>query len=183
MNLFIPILLGSAHEGRRSEKAAHFVFEQAKAYGKFETQFLDVKDFVQSAKTGAAMQKEKSEQWSNIMKRADGLVIVSPEYNHGYPGELKLMLDQLYQEYNRKPVGICGVSAGMLGGGRTVEQLRLVAIELQMVPTRNAVYFANVQTLFDDKGQMKDSSYTEGIKILFEELFWYADALKVAREG
>lgn len=60
------------------------------------------------------------------MTRADGLVIVSPEYNHGYPGEMKLMLDQLYKEYNRKPVGICGVSSGALGGARMVEQLRLI---------------------------------------------------------
>lgn len=181
--LFIPILLGSAHEGRQSEKAARFVFEEAKLYGKFETQFLDVKDFVETAKTGGAMPKEKSEKWSSIMKRADGLLIVSPEYNHGYPGELKLMLDQLYQEYNRKPLGICGVSAGMLGGGRMVEQLRLVAIELQMVPIREAVYFAKVHELFDEKGEIKDPSFADRLKTLFDELVWYAKALKVAREG
>ena len=180
--LFIPILLGSSHEGRQSEKAARFVFSQAQEYGKFETQFLDTKDFVKTAKTGEAMPKEQSKQWSDIMKRADGLLIVTPEYNHGYPGELKLMLDEIYEEYNKKPLGICGVSAGMLGGGRMVEQLRLVAIELQMVPIREAVYFAKVQELFDEKGEIKDPSFGDRLKTLFDELVWYAEALKKARE-
>ncbi len=180
--LFIPILLGTAREGRQSEKAARFVLEEAEKYGQFETQLLDVRDFVGIGKT-AAMEKEKSEEWSGIMKRADGLIIVSPEYNHGYPGELKLMLDQLYEEFNHKPMGICGVSAGPLGGGRMVEQVRLVAIELQMVPIRNAVYFSGVHSLFDEQGKIKDQSFAEKLKPMFDELVWYARALKTAREG
>ncbi|TSC56882.1 MAG: hypothetical protein Greene071421_392 [Parcubacteria group bacterium Greene0714_21] len=181
--LFIPILLGSDREGRQSEKVARFVFDQAKVYGKFDTQFLDVKDFVQTAKTGAAMPSEKSKLWSEIMKRADGLVIVSPEYNHGYPGELKLMLDQLYQEYNRKPAGICGVSAGDLGGARMVEVLRICLIELQMVPIREAVYFPKAHDLFNEKGEIRDASYKERLQKFFAELAWYADALAKARKA
>lgn len=179
--LFVPIFLGTAREGRESEKVARFVFRQAKFYGKFETELLDVHDFVGIAKTGA-MEEEKSRSWSEIMKRADGLIIVSPEYNHGYPGELKLMLDQLYEEYNRKPVGICGVSAGILGGARMVEQLRLVFIELQMVPIRNAVYFSNVRNLFDEKGEIRDPSYADRLKTFFDELVWYALVLKEGRK-
>lgn len=180
-NLFIPILLGSSREGRKSEKAARFVLSQAKSYGKFETELLDVKDFVGIAKT-QAMEEEKAKKWSEIMKRADGLIIVSPEYNHGYPGELKLMLDELYEEYNRKPVGICGVSAGVLGGARMAEVLRIFLIELQMVPIRNAVYFSNVENLFDEKGEIRDPSYRERLKTFFDELVWYAGTLKKARE-
>lgn len=181
MNLFIPILLGTAREGRRTENAARFVFEQAKKDGRFETQFLDVRDFVISGKTKGCMSKEKSKEWKNIMTRADGLIIVSPEYNHGYPGELKLMIDELYDEYKHKPMGLCGAGGG-LGGGRAVEMLRLVAIEIQMVPLHNAVYFSNIGTLFDENGKIKDESYGERVKKLFDELVWYAEVLKTARE-
>ncbi len=117
------------------------------------------------------------------MKRADGLVIVSPEYNHGYPGELKLMLDQLYQEYNRKPAGICGVSAGDLGGARMAEVLRICLIELQMVLIRETVYFPKVQDLFNEKGEIRNLSYTERLQKFFAELVWYAEALKTARSS
>jgi NAD(P)H-dependent FMN reductase len=180
--LFIPILLGSDREGRHSEKAARFVLEEAKTFGKFETELLDVKDFVGSAKTGA-MPEEKSKLWQSTMKRADGLVIVSPEYNHGYPGELKLMLDQLYQEYNRKPAGICGVSAGDLGGARMAEVLRICLIELQMVPIREAVYFAKAHDLFNEKGEIRNPSYAERLQKFFAELVWYAHALAKARKA
>lgn len=180
-NLFIPIVLGTAREGRRSEKAARYVLEQAKSYGQFETELLDVRDFVGTGKT-EAMPEERAGKWQEIMKKADGLIIVSPEYNHGYPGELKLMLDQLYEEYNRKPVAICGVSAGNLGGGRMAEMLRICLIELQMVPIRNAVYFSNIKNLFDDAGAIKDSPFGDRLKTLFDELVWYSRALASARE-
>lgn len=179
--LFIPILLGTAREGRKSEAAATYVLEQAKAYNKFETQLLDVRDFITVPKTARGASDEKSKEWSGIMKKADGLIIVAPEYNHGYSGELKLMLDELYDEYNRKPIALCG-TGGILGGGREVEQLRLVAIELQMVPMRNAVYFMSVYNLFDEQGRIKDDSYAERLRPMFDELVWYAQALKTARE-
>jgi NAD(P)H-dependent FMN reductase len=179
---FIPILLGSAREGRYSEHAAKFVLEEAKNFGQFETELLDVRDFVTYPRTGTAMTEEKAGEWSAKMSRADGLIIVSPEYNHGYPGELKLMLDQLYREYNRKPVGICGVSAGGLGGARMVEVLRIALIEFQMVPIRTAVYFSNAHALFDGEGKITDPAYKDKVTGLFNEVLWYAKALKSARE-
>jgi len=144
-----------------------------------DTEFLDVRDY-RVAATGQQTPTVKA--FSEKMTRADGLIIVTPEYNHGYPGELKMMIDMLYKEYNRKPVGICGVSAGALGGARVVEKLRLTAIELQMVPIREAVYFPKIQELFDANGNIKDESYVQGVQIFLEELLWYAKALKEARE-
>ncbi len=180
--IFIPILLGSARDGRFSEHAARFVLEEAKNYGQFEAELIDVREYIALPHTGVAMTKEKAEEWSAKMTRADGLIIVSPEYNHGYPGELKLMLDQIYKEYNRKPVGICGVSSGGLGGARMVEQLRLVAIELQMVPARTAVYFSNAQSLFGGDSKITDAE-RDKVRGLFNEVLWYARALKPARQS
>ena len=178
--LYIPILLGTARKGRHTEQAARFVFEEAKKYGRFETELIDPRDFLTAPAT-EGMTEEKAKEWSGIMTRADGLIIVSPEYNHGYPGELKMMLDQLYKEYNRKPAAICGAGGG-LGGARMVEVLRVALIELQMAPIRSAVYFSNIKNLFDESGAIRDESYRGKVRKLFEELEWYARALKEARE-
>lgn len=179
--LFIPIILGTARQGRNSEKAAQFVCNELKKYKEIATEIIDPRDFRIEA-TDNTGQSEQAKRLSEKFSRADGFIVVSPEYNHGYPGELKMMLDMLYKEYARKPIGICGVSMGGLGGSRMVEQLRLVAIEFHMVPIREAVYFSGAQQLFDEQGNIKDDSYAPRINTLIGELLWYAKALKVARE-
>jgi len=112
----------------------------------------------------------------------DGLIIVSPEYNHGYPGELKMMVDMLFSEYAHKPVGICAVSSGPWGGVRMTEQLRLVCIALHLLPIGEAVHFPKVQELFDDQGQLLGKSQHGQARRLLEELIMYAGALKAAKD-
>ncbi|MCX6801544.1 MAG: NAD(P)H-dependent oxidoreductase [Candidatus Diapherotrites archaeon] len=171
--MFAPVFLGTARKGRQSEKAALFVLEAAKKAG-FESEIIDVKDFALQA-TDNSMQSEKAKALAEKVSRADAIVIVSPEYNHGYPGELKLVLDLLYGQYWGKPAGICGVSAGPLGGARAVEQLRQVAVELHMWPIREALYFPKVQELFDEKGRIKDSAYDGLAAKFFSELKRHAE--------
>mgnify|MGYP001578349140 CR=1 FL=1 len=181
MKLYIPVILGTAREGRRSEKAANFVLKEfQKLHKEIETELLDVKDY-RIVATDDTEEQEPAKRFAAQATRADGFIIVSPEYNHGYSGELKMMLDMLYEEYKRKPVGICGVAGGGMGGVRMVEQLRLVAIEFQMVPISKAVYFSNAGKLFDEQGDIADESYHARMKAFFEELLWYAKALKAAR--
>lgn len=165
--LFIPIILGTARENRESEKVANFVLMEAKKYG-LTTELIDVRNYASSATQ--TLKKDIKDSLSATIQRANGLIIVSPEYNHGYPGELKIFLDNFYQEYFYKPLAICGVSAGNLGGARMAEQLRLVAIEMHMIPIREAVYFSSVKNLFDGENDIKDSSYAERLKIMFKEL-------------
>jgi NAD(P)H-dependent FMN reductase len=177
----IPVILGTARAGRQSEKVAKFILDEVKKAG-IETEILDVRDLRIEAtdNTGAGPQAKKL--FPKIDK-ADALIIVSPEYNHGYPGELKMMLDMLYDQYAGKPVGFCGVSAGGLGGARVVEQLRQVVIELHMLPIREALYFPAVQNLFDEKDTMKDpGAYKDRIKSFLDELTKYANALRAARK-
>ncbi len=179
-NLYLPILLGTAREGRQSEKAARYVLEKAKQQA-FETELLDVHDFVSVGRT-EAMEHPSAQQWSQIMTRADGLIIVTPEYNHGYPGELKLMIDQIYKEYANKALAVCGVSSGWTGGVRAVKLLVSVAHTLKMYPIRNALYFPNVETLFSEDGSIKDPGYEKMTQTMFDELVWLASALKQKRE-
>ena len=135
--MFIPVILGTAREGRQSEKVAKFVLETVKEAG-HETALADARDFRLPAtdNTGAPAPAKKLAQ---IVSRADALIIVCPEYNHGYPGELKMMLDLLYDEYAGKKVGLCGVSMGPLGGARGLQALKLSLVALSFIPIVQAV--------------------------------------------
>ncbi len=178
--MYIPVILGTARQGRQSEKAAQFMLQKAQEAG-LESEIIDVRDY----RLLATDKTEKGPQALHLAEkagRADGFIIVSPEYNHGYPGELKMLLDMLSSQYVHKPVGICAVSSGALGGVRMVEQLRQVCLAFHMVPTGEAVHFSKVQELFDEAGLLKGMSQHGQAKRLLEELIWYARALKSARE-
>lgn len=178
--MYIPVILGTARLGRQSEKAANFMLQKAQEAG-LESEIIDVRDY----RILATDNTEKSPQALNLaekVKRAEGFIIVSPEYNHGYPGELKMFLDMLFGQYAHKPVGICGVSSGQWGGIRMVEQLRLVCLAFHMDPTCEAVYFPKIQELFDNNGTFLGKSQKSQAQRLLAELIWYAEALKVARE-
>ncbi len=179
--MYLPIILGTARQGRRSEAVARFMLGEVKAVG-LESEIIDVKDYVRLA-TDDAEESSAAKQLGEKVQRADGFIVVTPEYNHGYPGELKIVLDLLYKEYARKPIGFCGVSNSRLGGARAIEQLRLVAIEFHMVPIREAVYFSQVQTIFDAEGNVTDEAYHGRVSKFLEELLWYAKALQAAREA
>ena len=182
--IFIPVLLGTGRIDRASEGVANFVINEIVKNKKVETKLIDVKECRYTVSTppwGKGGANEKSTQWKEIMTRADGLIIVVPEYNHGYPGELKLMLDSLYAEYEKKPVLLCGVSSGRLGGARVVDHIKPVLIELKMVPTQSALYFSGVGKLFDETGSINDDTYAKRVSDSLVELLWYAESLKRAR--
>lgn len=167
--MYVPVILGTGREGRQSEKVAAFVLSEAKARG-FESEILDVRGYAIKA-TDNSGKSEAAKKLSEKIKKSAAIIIVSPEYNHGYPGELKLMLDLCYTEYAGKPLGICGVSAGPLGGVRMIEQLRLVAVELRMPLLREALHFSSVQDQFDDSGIIKDKeAWGRRAKKFFDEL-------------
>ena len=178
--MYIPIILGTAREGRQSEKAARFMMQKALEAG-LESEIIDVRDY----RLPATDNSKKSPQAKKLAEKVewmDGLIIVSPEYNHGYPGELKMMVDMLFSEYAHKPVGICAVSSGPWGGVRMTEQLRLVCIALHLLPIGEAVHFPKVQELFDDQGQLLGKSQHGQARRLLEELIMYAGALKAAKD-
>jgi NAD(P)H-dependent FMN reductase len=179
--MYIPIILGTARTGRQSEKVARYLEHEVSKRSGIETEILDVADY-QPSVTDNTEEIDEAKRWKAKIEKADGYIIVSPEYNHGYPGELKKVLDLVWGPYDKKPVAICGVSDGVTGGTRVVEQLRQVAVALRMVPINMALYFPKVQELFDEKGDILDDAYAGRVQKMLEELVWYTQALKVARE-
>src|SRR3989449_6942926 len=155
--LFIPVILGTARQGRESEHAAMFVFEQTKKRENVETEFIDVRTL--PMKLDDAGEQMKDPKFSATIERCDGLIIVTPEYNHSFPGLLKHALDMNLKEYIHKAVGSCGVSAGVFGGARVIEALLPVMRELGLVTIFNDVNFGPVGKIFDDDGKLLDQRF------------------------
>jgi NAD(P)H-dependent FMN reductase len=132
--LSIPVILGTPRQGRLSEHVARVMIDQLCKRDGVQTSLIDVREL--ELPTTDAGEAIKHPQFSESVMRADGLIIVAPEYNHGYPGILKHVLDTNLKEYIHKPVGLCGVSAGGFGGTRVVESLLPVMRELVGCPVR-----------------------------------------------
>ena len=179
--LFIPIILGTTRQGRQSEHVARFVFEQTNKRTDVETELIDVGKL--PMRLDDAGEQMKDPTFSETIERCDGLIIVTPEYNHGYPGLLKHALDMNLEEYIHKAVGICGVSAGQFGGARVIEGLLPVMRELGLVTIFWDVNFGNVQKLFDEQGNLLDQSYVRRLDKFLNELIWMARVLRYGREN
>ena len=183
----IAVIVGSTRDKRFGEKPAKWIFEKAKNHEGVDAELIDLRDyplpFFDYPQSPAALDgKHPNEVALKLAKKidwADAFIILTPEYNHGYPAVLKNALDHIYQEWNNKPVGF--VSWGGVGGARSVEQLRLVAIELQMAPIRNAIHIPNFWELMDEKGNFNPESLEKSAERFFQQLIWWAKVLKVAR--
>jgi len=179
--LFIPVILGTARQGRESEHAAHFVFEQTKKRANVETELIDVSSL--PMRLDDAGEQMKDPAFSATVERCDGLIIVTPEYNHSFPGLLKHALDMNLKEYIHKAVGICGVSAGAFGGARVIEHLLPVMRELGLVAIFEDVNFGKVGTLFDERGNLLDENYVRRVDKFLDELIWMSGVLRHGREN
>src|SRR5438270_3353160 len=125
----------------------------------------------------------KDQAFSDLVRRADGLILVVTEYNHGCPGLLKHALDMCLEEYIHKAVGICGVSAGTFGGARVIEQLVQVVRELGLTVSFTDVNFGKVRDAFDEQGQLKDEKYVGRVAKFLNELVWMSRVLRYGREN
>src|SRR2546423_4733461 len=163
--LYIPLLLGTARQGRRSEHVANFVLSEMKKRPEIETELIDVRQL--KMRLDDAGETMKDPEFAKKMTRADGLAIVTPEYNHGYPGLLKHALDMCLEEYIHKVVGLVGVSAGPFGGSRVIEQMVQVVRELGLAVTVTDVKFSKRPDAFYQPGYLKDEKYVgRGAKLL-----------------
>ncbi len=180
-NLFIPIILGTPRQGRRSEHAARFVLQEIARRAGVETQLIDVREL--PMRFDDAGEQMKDPGFSAIVERCDALIVVVPEYNHGYPGLLKHALDMNLSEYVHKAVGICGVSAGPFGGARVIENLLPVMRELGLVTTFTDVNFSKVGSVFSEAGELLDAAFVGRVGKFLDELIWMARVLRHGREN
>jgi NAD(P)H-dependent FMN reductase len=177
--LFVPVILGTPRHGRMSEHAARLIHVRMTQRHGIETELLDVATL--PIPTDDAGEAAKDPAFADSMNRADALVLVAPEYNRGYPGLLKHVLDTNLTEYIHKAVGVVGVSAGIFGGARVIENLLPVLRELGLVTIFWDVNVNNVRSRFDEDGSLVDESFLAIDKFL-DELIWMAETLRHGRE-
>jgi NAD(P)H-dependent FMN reductase len=181
--LFIPILLGTNRKDRKSEHVAKWVFGKMNEREDVNSQFFDVRDFELPRDHYGTEIGERFPEWRDAIIKAAGLVIVTPEYNHGYPGSLKSVLDLLLKEYIHKAVAFVGVSAGVFGGTRVIEACVPMVRELGLVVTFSDMNFPQVQTKFDENGNLLDEAYEKRVQGFLDELVWMSRSLKWGREN
>lgn len=181
--MFLPILLGTVRQGRQSEKVARLLLARAEAHSEIETRLFDPRDMNFPMNDEGQGLKKLNPDWRDAIVRADGLIIVAPEYNHGYPGSLKMALDTLLKEYIHKAVGLVGVSSGAWGGTRVIERLVNVVRELGLAVTFTDLNFGSVASKFDAEGRLADESMNPRIDAFFAELLWMSRALALGREN
>ena len=183
IKLFIPVLLGTNRKDRQSENVAKWILGQMNERLDIETQLFDVRDFHLPYDNYGPELKDQFPEWRDAIIRADGLVIVTPEYNHGYPGSLKSVLDLLLKEYVHKAVAFVGVSAQVWGGTRVIEAMVPMVRELGLAVTFTDLNFPRVQDKFDADGKLLDGAYNDRAKTFLDELVWMATALRWGREN
>ena len=180
--LFIPVILGTVRKGRASENVAKFVFGEVQKREGVETELIDLRDL--NLPVDDAGEQIKDAKFSATIERADGIVIVTPEYNHGYPGMLKHVLDSNLKEYIHKAVGLCGVSAGGFGGVRVIENLLPVLRELGLVTIFWDGNFSGAQKLFDETGNILDrATHEKRMDKFLGELIWMSKTLRYGRDN
>jgi NAD(P)H-dependent FMN reductase len=183
--LNIPVILGTVREGRQSVFPAKLICKRIQELG-HESMVVDFKELPLPFFNAPLMPVQMKgkypdanvQTWSGIAYKADAFVIVTPEYNHGYPAVLKNALDWLYYEFDHKPVGLVGVSDGSVAGARVIEQLRPIMENFSMYAIRETVMFAKTPEVFDGEGNLKDESYLKRIDGMLKSLAQSAEIMK-----
>ncbi|HYE59717.1 MAG TPA: NAD(P)H-dependent oxidoreductase [Candidatus Kapabacteria bacterium] len=178
---YIPILLGTAREERFSEKVATYVLGIARSFP-FETELVDVRDHAQGYTIPAWVDHPNAKVWRSIAQRADGFIFVFPEYNHSYPGEMKMVLDMALHEYAAKPVLFCSVSEGGFGGVRAIEHMLSFTWNAKMITIPGAITVTNVQDTFMKSKEEIDATYKGKVEKAIQTLLLYTEELAQLRE-
>jgi NAD(P)H-dependent FMN reductase len=179
--LSIPVILGTTRKGRMSAHAARFMVGQIEKREGVKTELIDISKLPMPLDDAGEAIKDPA--FSEKMAMADALVIVTPEYNHSFPGLLKHILDSCLKEYIHKAAGIVGVSAGPFGGVRVIQDFLPVVRELGLVNIFWDVNFGNASKVFDESGNLLDQTFVGRADKFLNELVWMAKTLRYGRDN
>lgn len=180
--LTIAVILGTTRAGNESTHAARFVESVGKTMPNVEIIFVDPSEL--NLPHDGDNPETRDARFSDVTARADAFFIVTPEYNHSYPGSLKRTLDSEFDNYMHKPVAVAGVSSGNWGGVRAVEALLSPLRHMGMTVAQTELYFPHVKDLFDEQGALKPEhieQYQKSTQKMYTELIWLARTLKWGR--
>ena len=188
--LNLALIIGSTRPQRFADVPAQWIAAGAAERSDFALDILDLRDQglalfeepVPPAWTEGVYSSPAAEAWRILIGRYDGFIVTAAEYNHGPTAVLKNALDSATFEWRRKPVAFVGY--GGVGGARAIEQLRGVAIELQMAPIKAEVNIGMEPFLgiLQQGKTLDDYPYLVAARAtLFDEIAWWGNALKAAK--
>ena len=180
--MHIALLVGTVRAKRESIKAARYIADKVTGYPDIELTVVDPQQLMLVDEG----EDVKDPKYSHITETADAFIVVTPEYNHSFPGSLKRMLDSEYQNYHRKPVALVGVSSGNWGGVRVCEALLPVCHRLGLVPIHSELYFPRIQEKFNEDASLVaeyEEQYSKNVRTMIDELLWFAELLKKGRDS
>lgn len=185
MSLYVPVVIGSIRLGRNTPRLARLLESKLRERADTTPELIDLAEY------DLPMLRERLRyledppdalvRLGEHMRRADALVIVSPEYNKGYPAALKNALDALGSELRRKPVGIACHSTGAFGGSVVLQRLRPVLMNLGAVPIPASMTIPHIATAIAEDGTPQVDEHGGRAERFLDELAWYGRALKAAR--
>jgi NAD(P)H-dependent FMN reductase len=185
----IAIIISTTRAARFGDKPAKWIHEIASQRSDLTVEIVDLRDFPMpffdevASNAWVPSQNEVAQRWQRKVAEFDGYIFVTAEYNRGVPAVLKNALDYAYPEWNKKPAAFVGY--GSVGAARAVEQLRLIAIELQMAPTRTGVHIQGADFMAVWKGGQSIAGIgylQQNATDMLDQLVWWTKALKIARE-
>lgn len=178
----IALIYGSTREGRFCDRIVNWAISEIWERSDFVLDLIDPATLDLPTQHG----RKESAGLADLARRmgeADAFIIVTPEYNHGYPAALKFLIDSVSGPWQAKPVAFISYG-GISGGLRAVEQLRLVFAELHAVTIRDSVSFANPWNKFDaDGGLLEPEAPRKAMAMLLARLRWWAIGLRGARKA
>ncbi len=190
--MLLQVITGTTRQGRFSERVAAWVLDRLQDHGGFDVEAIDLRDHplpffaaeMAPARASGVYEDDEVARFGAIVARADGFVILTGEYNHGYPAVLKNAMDSTFVEWRRKPISFVGW--GNVGGARAIEQLRQVAVEFEMAPLRWAVHILpDVLIPLRQAEDPDDLSFLASLDprltMLADDMVWWMHALATAR--
>ena len=193
MAIALKIITSTTRPGRAADRVLPWLVARLAADGRFDVEVLDLRDwklplFQETVETiGDRRDPTYSDPlvraWNRKVAEGEAFVIVTAEYNHSVPGELKNALDNVFvsQAFRNKPVAFVGYSGGPIGGARAVEHLAHIMIEAEAVSLRNTVLVGGVGGAFDDTGEPTNVATDAALNVLGDDVAWWADVLNRAR--
>ena len=189
----LQVIVGSTRPTRAADTVTPWVAGRAALHEAFETEVLDLRDWPLPMfgehmgsigdRADPSYSDERVRRWNRKIAEADAYVVITPEYNHSIPGELKNAIDSVFVSFafRNKPMAMVGYSAGVGGGIRAIEHLVQVGVEVEAAPLRSTVVLPFVDKQFDADGQPTDPATEISLQILLDDLAWWAAALQNAR--
>lgn len=186
----IGIVISTTREGRFAEKPTQWLLQHLEMFPEIGAEIVDLRDFPmpffeeETSPAYASPRCAEARSWAAKVAEMDGFIFVTAEYNRSIPGVLKNALDYAYHEFNRKPAAFLGY--GGVGAARAIEQLRLICVELQLAPLRNAVHIGMEQYLATASGDRRLDDFeflNASATSMIQDLIWWTRALGAARQG